>query len=55
MQTEQEKLQAPELPPLQEPEHYTPRPKWQIALAWALLAIVVLGVVLYYFQIAHRY
>ena len=25
-------------------EHYTPRPKSQIVLAWVLIAIVVLGV-----------
>lgn len=26
-------------------EPYVPRPKWQIVMAWALLAIVVLGIV----------
>lgn len=26
-------------------EPYVPRPKWQIIMAWALFAIVVLGVI----------
>jgi len=26
-------------------EHYVPRPKWQIVMAWALFGIVVLGIV----------
>ena len=58
MQTEHEmneERQEPELPPLQEKEHYTPRPKWQVYMAWVLLAIVLIGVILYYMQIAHRY
>lgn len=35
--------------------HYTPRPKWQIALAWALLGIMVVGILLYYYWIAYPY
>lgn len=31
--------------PVQEPEKYTPRPKWQIALAWVLFAIVVISII----------
>lgn len=26
-------------------EHYVPRPGWQIAMAWILLAIVILGII----------
>ncbi len=26
-------------------EPYVPRPKWQIVMAWALLAVVVLGII----------
>ena len=37
----------------QEPEEkYTPRPWWHVAMAWVLLAIVVLGIVnICYWQI----
>ncbi len=28
----------------QEREPYTPRPRWQIAMAWVLFGIVVLGI-----------
>lgn len=36
----------------QEREPYTPRPKWQIVMAWVLIAIVVLGIInLCYWQI----
>lgn len=36
-------------------EHYTPRPKWQIVLAWIALVIFVAGVVLYYVNIITPY
>ena len=40
---EQERLpDAP--PPEPEKQTYTPRPKWQVVMAWVLLVIVVLGV-----------
>ena len=48
--TEQE---APELAPEQEP--YVPRPKWQIAMAWIGLAIMIVGILLYYYYIATKY
>jgi len=31
---------------------YHPRPKWQIACAWIGVAIMVISVILYYWQIA---
>ena len=35
-----------------EPEPYVPRPRWQLVMAWVLIAIVVLGIVnLCYWQI----
>lgn len=44
-------------PEMQEEEKplYTPRPKWQIALAWFALILFLIGVALYYFQIAYKY
>ncbi len=39
----------------EEHESYVPRPRWQIVLAWIALVIVVAGVVLYYYQIMHKY
>ena len=29
----------------QDPEKYTPRPRWQSVFAWALIAIVILGII----------
>ena len=37
--------EAERLPEHYEPEKYTPRPKWQIALAWVLFAIVVISII----------
>ena len=34
---------------------YTPRPKWQIALAWVALVVFLIGVALYYWHIAYKY
>ena len=52
---EQEKTQLdPQVFPEERP-HYTPRPRWQIILAWALLAATVLAVAAYYYWIAYRY
>ncbi len=31
---------------------YTPRPKWQIVMAWVGLAIMAVAIALYYIQIA---
>lgn len=33
--------------------YYQPRPKWQIVAAWIGLAIVIVGLVLYYYHIAN--
>lgn len=41
--------------PAEEKPKYVPRPKWQLALAWVLLAIMVVGVCLYYYGIAFPY
>ena len=42
----------PEIPQEQPKEAYTPRPKWQVFFAWILLAVFILGVILYYYQIS---
>jgi len=44
-------------PEIQEEEkpRYTPRPKWQIALAWFALVLFLVCVALYYFHIAYKY
>ena len=48
--------EAPEAPVYEpEQEKYVPRPKWQIAMAWSGLVIVVVGVILYYYYIATKY
>ena len=39
----------------QEKPKYTPRPRYQIVLAWIGAAIVVGSVILYYAQIMHKY
>ena len=38
-----------------EQEVYTPRPLWQVWLARVALVIVIIAVILYYLQIAHKY
>lgn len=45
-------------PIVSEPEEtapYAPRPKWQVALAWVLLVLMIIGVAGYYYWIAYRY
>ncbi len=39
----------------QEAEKYVPRPKWQVAMAWIGLAIMAIGIALYYYYIATKY
>ena len=39
-------------PILTEETGYRPRPKWQIVAAWIGLAVMVVGVALYYIHIA---
>lgn len=54
---EQERISAeqetlPEtLPAEEEKERYHPRPKYQLVTAWVLLAIVVVGVILWLLEI----
>ena len=38
-----------------EQEKYVPRPKWQVAMAWIGLAIMAIGIALYYYYIAKKY
>lgn len=38
--------------PLLSDDSYHPRPTWQKVLAWVLLAIVIIGIVLWYLEIA---
>lgn len=44
--------QAAEGAPLFSDDGYHPRPTWQKVLAWVLLAIVIVGIVLWYLEIA---
>lgn len=39
----------------EEAPKYTPRPRYQIVLAWVGVAIMVISVILYYAQIMHKY
>lgn len=41
-----------ETPVEEEAAPYVPRPVWQRVLAWIGVAIVILGVILYYYHIA---
>ncbi len=47
---ENEHMENPELE--QEQPVYTPRPKWQICLAWLGVGIVAVGFILYLIHIA---
>lgn len=52
----EEKSDPSQQEPQEQPEHpYTPRPKWQIILAWVLFGIMVVGILLYYYWIAYPY
>ncbi len=50
-----EQKELPQEEVVEEKPKYVPRPKWQLALAWVLLAIMVVGVCLYYYGIAFPY
>lgn len=54
---EAERTVPPDLPEASQmkPDHYVPRPRWQIVLAWVFLVLIVLGTLLYYYWIAHKY
>ena len=45
--------EAPEIEPEKEP--YVPRPKWQVAMAWIGIAIMVISILLYYYYIGTKY
>lgn len=52
----EEELSAPNETPQDPPaQRYVPRPKWQIIMAWVLVAVMVVAVISYYFWIAYRY
>jgi hypothetical protein len=53
-QVNQEELLQEE-PVLQEDNVYTPRPRWQRIGAAVLAAIMILGVIGYYYWIMYRY
>ncbi len=36
-------------------ERYVPRPKWQIAFAWILVAVMIVAIISYYYWIVHPY
>ena len=48
---DEERIDTPETPETEQ-EHYVPRPKYQIWAARIGLALVILGVILYYWHIA---
>ena len=58
---EEERIDTPEevidTPEAETPEEnrpaYTPRPTWQIVLAWIGLGIMAVSIALYYWQIAN--
>ena len=47
--------QKQDLPVEEEKPVYTPRPKWQIVLAWIGVVIMVISIILYYKQIMFPY
>lgn len=47
-----EEVEETEGAPLLSDDSYHPRPTWQKVLAWALLGIVIVGIVLWYLEIA---
>ena len=52
---EQAELPTPEEIVHEDKTHYTPRPRWQIVLAWVALAIFIVGVIVYYINIFTPY
>ena len=40
---------------LEDKEKYTPRPRWQLAFAWCLVCLMVMGVFGSYYWIMYRY
>ncbi len=46
---------TPEVPQRPDEEKYVPRPRWQVAMAWIGLVIIVIGILLYYYYIAMKY
>lgn len=52
---EQAEQPKPEELVREDTKHYTPRPRWQIVLAWVALAIFIVGVIVYYINIFTPY
>ena len=53
---EEERIDNPEIETIEEETQtpaYTPRPKWQIVLAWIGVAIMAASIIMYYWQIAN--
>ncbi|MBO5322738.1 MAG: hypothetical protein J6A88_01375 [Oscillospiraceae bacterium] len=53
---EEERIDNPEIETIEEENEkpaYTPRPKWQIVLAWIGVAIMAASIIMYYWQIAN--
>ena len=46
---------TPEAPQDPDQEKYVPRPRWQVAMAWIGLAIIVIGIILYYYYMVIKY
>ena len=55
MEHEKQEPEIEELPELVSEDVYTPRPRWQRVLAWIMCAILIVGIVLYYFWIMYKY
>jgi hypothetical protein len=56
MKMEEERIDNPEIETIEEENQapaYTPRPKWQIVLAWIGVAIMAASIIMYYWQIAN--
>ena len=52
---EEQRMENPEMETPEEENQqpvYRPRPKWQIALAWVGVGIMLVSIILYYWQIA---
>ena len=49
-------LEAPDVPDVEpEKDVYVPRPKWQVAMAWIGIVIMVISILLYYYYIGTKY
>ena len=56
MLASEEKMNEEETVIAEEPrERYVPRPKWQLAFAWILVAVMIVAIISYYFWIVYPY